>query len=346
VHIELMSSLPEAIQAHLQGQLGLSELASSIQACRREIADHRNDIATIINDVPDFLVAVERDAWTRSFSKLDQQLARAEDKFQDRRFIESFADELTAMLEELNLCAMSLREAGWSARGPSSHAGINELLFLIEKWTEEPSEERLELIDTKLDVEFARLEYQFEAYQNLPEFCALAMEQLLPELQRLLQVATQIVDLDEAELEELFAQLEEWAANFLPYDLDYLVKRYSGVPTPIPSINFALNCQMLFLEGAINEDMVDHAIGGAVEILQSASETFLEKKTLNDVDTHIYNEILSSLLNGLEELPEVESQEELQEAGKILIDLTNQFIQKQSLGEAEAGSRLDFKSEA
>jgi hypothetical protein len=341
-----MSSLPEALSAHLNGQLGLTDLVSSLQQSRKELAEHQAEMATIIEDIPDFLVAAERDDWLASFTTLDQRLSTVEEKLQDRKLIESLANDLTQMMDDLALFAMSLREAGWSARGPSSHSGVNELLYFMEQWTDDPTDGRLEVLLMKLDVEFTRLEHQFETYQQLPEFCAVAMEELLPELQALLQTAAQIVDLEEEELEDLFTKLEEWAASFLAYDIDFLKKRYSRVPTQIPTVNLALNSQLLFLEEIVTGEFVDYAVELAVETLQASSETFRQQQTLSDVDAHVYDELLGNLLSGLEEIPELSDKGELQEAGKTLIDLTGRFIQAHSRAETETGSRLDYKSEA
>ena len=74
------------------------------------------------------------------------------------------------------------------------------------------------------------------------------------------------------------------------YDLAFLQKRYSQVPTQIPALNFALNCQMLYLDELINGDMVDYAIEFAAETIQTGSEKFLEEHSLSTLAKHTYDE--------------------------------------------------------
>ena len=195
-------------------------------------------------------------------------------------------------------------------------------------------------------MEAARFEHQVQYYQELPDFIAVAMEELLPEYRDILETISHLPDLEDEQFEELFQRLEEWGQNYMFYDLAFLQKRYSQVPTQIPALNFALNCQMLFLDELINGDMVDYAIEYASETIQSGSEKFLQEHSLSALEKHTYDENLTRLLEELENLAEVQDKDELKEAGGELIRYTQAFIDAQSEAEDQSGSRLDFKSEA
>lgn len=341
-----MNLLVEELNAHLAGQLNVEGLMEALKRARDELSEHHTDVTSMIVEVPEFLVAQERDQWLETYSKLEQKVSRAEEKVADKEYLSGLAQEVPPLLDELLGLSFGVREAAWAARGPSSHPGANELLHLMEEFVADPNERAAELLMSKLEVEFARFENQAEIYQGLPEFAALAMEQLLPEYKEILEAVSRIEELEEEEeVEQLFAQLEDWAVNYSVYDIDFIVKRYSHVPTPVPAINLALNTQLLLVDGLVTEDMVYYAVDNAVETLQTASQEFLKEQTLSDVDAHAYDEVFNKLLTGLETLPEVEEKEDLKERGGELIDLTSQFVALQKRGETEAGSRLDYKSE-
>ena len=340
-----MKSLVEALAAHLGGQMGLAELVAAIQAGRSELSRHQEDISSMILDIPDFLVALERDAWLSSYTELHRRLTDLENNIRDRNQIEEISRDLNGMLEELQLNSLSLRECAWSARGPCSHGGVNELLHLLEKYLEEPSQEKFELLQAKLEIEFSRLEKQAEIFRELPEFASLGMEELLPEYQGLLEDIARLEEMPDEELDGLFARLEEWGGAYSAYDLDFVIKRYSYAPTAIPSVNLALNGQLLLVDELIVEEMLDYFLDSSLETLQVASEKFLENQSLSEVDRHGYRELLEQLLSGLETLPEIEDREALKEHGSKLIDLTRRFVEIQTRSETESGSRLDYKTE-
>lgn len=340
-----MKSLVEALAAHLAGQMGLAELVAAIQAGRSELSSHQEDVSSMILDVPDFLVAPERDAWLSSYSEIQKRLTEVEANIRDRKQIEEISRVLPEMVEGLTLHSLSLRESAWAARGPCSHGGVNELLHLLDKYLEEPAKDRFELLQVKLEVEFTRLERQAEIFQDLPEFASLGMEELLPEYQALLEDVSRTEDLPDEELDGLFARLEEWGAAYSAYDIDFVVKRYSYAPTAIPSVNLALNGQLLLVDELVVEEMVDYFVDGCLETLQAASEKFLENQSLSEVDRHGHKEILEQMLSAIETLPELEDREALKEQGSKLIDLTRRFVEIQTRSETESGSRLDYKTE-
>lgn len=341
-----MSSLIEALSDHLAGRKGLDLLVVDVQNSRKELVEHQKDISGMLAGIPDFLVGTEQAAWLGVFTKLDDKLKKVAENIQDAALITDLNEELPQLTEQLATHSLALRDAAWAARGPSSHPGANELLYLLDRYSEDPSDERVQFLYAKLEVEAARFEHQAQYYQELPDFIAEAMEELLPEYRDILETLSHIPDLEEEQMEELFQTIEDWGNNFMVYDLGFLQKRYSQVPTQIPALNFALNCQLLFLDELVNGDMVDYAIEQAGEIIQSGSEKFLEEHSLSTLARHTYDETLTRLLEELENLVEVQEKEELKEAGEELIRLTQTFINAQSDAEDQSGSRLDFKSEA
>lgn len=343
-----MSELVEALAAHLRGELGFDQLLASLQATRKELADHRKDVSSMLAGVPDFLVASERDDWTATFMTLEKMLKEAEEKFQEGTAVEELAGALPQLLEELRAHSLSVRESAWSARGPTSHAGVNEILFMMEQLLDEQTgtDELFEVFQAKLEIELTRFEAQAELYQELPEFLAVAMEELLPQYRDLLESAAALDELEDEQLEELFSQFEEWGANFSACDLDYLSKRYSRVPTPIPAVNRALNFQLLLVEGLVEVEMAEYAVEQAIEILNQGCDKFLqEQTTLSAVDAHAYGEFRASINTSLEALLDCEDGDALKALGGELIGQVGRLVEVQSRAETEGGTRLDFKSE-
>jgi hypothetical protein len=318
---------------------------TALQASRKEMLDHQADISELLNDVPDFMVSVERASWLDAFTELSRLLKEAEDNLRDASKVKALEAEFPKLSEELAAHSLALRECAWAARGPTVHGGVNELLYLLDQFEVEATEERFELLQAKLDIEFTRLESQAQMRGNLPEFMQTAMDELLPEYQKLLETASTFQNLEEEEAEELMVQLEEWGVTFGAYDLDFVMKRYSQMPTSIPSLNLALNCQLLFLDEVVVEDMVDYAVLNAVDTLHSAGEEFLKTPDLTEVIRHQYEELLEEMIDLLEGLPEIEARDTLREEGGKLVSLAGKFVAVQSQGEGESGSRLDFKTD-
>ena len=342
----VMNSLEESLAAYLEGQSGLEDLSAAIQQGRSELAAHQSDISSMLAGIPEYLISKERAVWLISFAELDDEFKNIEKDVRDRDLVRSFAEKLELMRETLGLNALSVREAAWAARGPSSHPGINELLYLMEEYSQEQSESVHDYLQSKLEIEFSRFENQAEEYQMLPPFIIEVMEELLPEYRDLLEGLTQISEFEDEDLEAAFVQLEDWGMHYSAFDIDFLSKRYSEVPTTIPTVNFALNCQMLYLEELVNEDMVDHSIELAIEVLHNGSEQFLEERNLSDLDAQSYKEIFEELIAGIESLAEMDTAEELRDGGGEVINLVQRFVAAQSSAEDSSGSRLDFKSES
>ena len=317
----------------------------AIQAGRQELTLHQQDISALIKDVPDFMVSLERASWLAAFSEVNRLLKEAEENIRDNSKISSLESELPKLSEELTGYSLALRECAWAARGPSVHGGVNELIYLLDQLEVDPTEENLARLHAKLEVEFTRLENQDRMLSEIPEFMQVAMQELLPEYQQLLNAAGSFLDMEEEEAEEYMAQLEEWGASYGAYDLDFVMKRYSQMPTPIPSLNLALNSQLLYLDEVVVEDIVDYAVTTAVETLQSAGEEFLKTPDLTEVVRHQYQELMEQMIELLEGLPEIENRDVLREEGGKLVQLTGKFVSLQGQSEGESGSRLDYKSE-
>lgn len=340
-----MNSLLEILTAHRQGTVGLEELMKAIQASRQELAVHQQDISGLIKDVPDFMVSVERASWLAAFSELNRLLKEAEEIVRDTSKVSALSEEFPQLSEQLIGHSLALRECAWAARGPTVHGGVNELLYLLDQLEVDPSDDNVARLQTKLDVEFTRLENQAQMLGELPEFMQPAMQELLPEYQQLLNMAGAFLEMEEEEAEEYMGQLEEWAAAYGSYDLDFLIKRYSQLPTPIPSLNLALNSQLLYLDEVVVEEIVDYAVNNAIETLQSAGEEFLQRTGLTEVVRHQYQELMEQMTDLLEGLPEVEDRDMLREEGGKLVQLTGKFVSLQGQSESESGSRLDYKTE-
>ena len=343
-----MEFLVEALRARVNNELGLDELMTELQSGLSHMETHRREIASMLEGVPDFMVAIERDDWASTASQLEGRLKKVLDDVRTPATVKSMSDDIAGLIDELHIKSLGLRESAWSARGPSSHPGVNELLYILDRLADTPDEEMEmmgEYLSLKLDAEFARLEHQGGMYQELPEFLAQAMEELLPEYQEILTRVSSYQEMEEEEFEGLFEQLEAWGMSYSAFDLDFLSKRYSSVPTSLPCVNFALNCQLLYLDEVVTDDMVDYSVGQAVEIIQTGSDKFLEEQKLSDLDLHVYKEVLSDLVSALESIPEIEDKPELQEFGGELINLCNKFIGLQNRAETESGSRFDYKTD-
>lgn len=340
-----METLGEQVGAHLRGERSLADLSNDLANFRGELQRHQSDVFSMLTNVPDFMVDGERANWLAVYSKLEELFAKVENDVRNQDALQELQANFPALTDELALNSLALREAAWTARGPSSHSGVNELLYILEQYLDDPSEERHEILSAKVEVEFQRLDHQSQAYQSLPEFAAEAMEELLPEYQGLLESVAQIDDLPEEEHESLVVALEEWAAAFAQFDVDFLQRRYSKVPTQVPAVNFALNCQMLYLEEMVTEDMVDYAIAFAVETLEKGSEQFLKEKSLPDIERLTYDEVVKRLMEDVKSLAEASDHGALKEAGKEIIETVSVFAEIQSRAEDLGGSRLDFKSE-
>ena len=344
-HWKCMESLLTSLDAYLSEDLSLNELSSVLSQSLQEIDSHRSDIASMLSSIPDFLVSSERNQWQSAYNELEKTLSDAEKNLRDSDFLRATHQDIEKHWVELVSQSLCVREAAWAARGPSSHPGANEILHIIEQILEEPNEILYELLSARLEVEASRFEHQAESYQELPEFIALAMEELLPEFRDLLEQLFSVPDLASDEIEPLYLALEQWALKFSLYDLDFLTKRYSQVPTTIPTLNFALNCKMLHFDQLVNDEMVDHAAEFALETLQNASSAFLENQTLNAVDQDVFMERQKALSEEIEVIPEATSREELKELGEEIARLSEELISAQDAAETNSGSRLDFKSE-
>ena len=341
----MVNSLVDILAAHQQGSIGLEELMKALQAGRKEMIDHQNDISELIRDVPDFMVSVERASWLAAFTELNRLLKEAEDNLRDASKVQALRTEYPKLSEEMTGQSLALRECAWVARGPTAHSGVNELLYLLDQLEVDPTDEKFELLRVKLDVEFTRLENQAQLMADLPEFMRVAMDELLPEYQKLLETASIFLDLEEEEAEQFMEDLEEWGVTFGSYDIDFVMKRYSQLPTSIPTLNLALNCQLLFLDEVVVEEMVDYAINTALDTLTAAGEEFLKTPDLTEVVRHQYEELLEDMMDLLEGLPEIEERDVLREEGGKLVQLAGKFVSVQSQGETESGSRLDFKTD-
>lgn len=338
----MVSVLNNSLSAHLRGELGLADLSDAIRAALADLDAHFEDISSMLNGVPDFLIEIERTDWLKTLTGLQQRLKECGEDLQNQSQIRQLTEDYPREAGELELRAATLREATWSALGPSSHSGVNELLFMIDNYLEGKSNSE-ELLIAKCEFELERIQHQSAFLHQLPEFMAEAMYELLPELQDHLGgiLSSPLEDLDwNIEVNKL----EEWASHYSQNDLDFIAKRYSSVPTQIPGLNLALNCQRLFLEELISADLADYAVAQAAEVLTRSTTLFLEVAKLTENDRLTYQETTEELFKNLEVLAEVEDSETLMELGGGIIERANVLIELQKRSEESGGSRLDFKT--
>ena len=337
-----MNVFTNALSAHLRGDLGLAELSDAIKAAQAELDIHFQDISSMVQEVPDFLIEMERAQWHRTLSGLQSQLKECGDDLQNRALLGQMTEDYPRQAGELELTAATLREATWSALGPSSHSGVNELLFMIDNYLDDkPSSE--ELLIAKCEFELERIQHQAAFLHQLPEFMAAAMHELLPEFQDLLGEMLS-TPLDDFDWDSQVSRIEEWGSHYSQYDLDFLAKRYSNVPTQIPSLNLALNCQRLFLEELTSADLADYTVAQAADIISQGATLFLEVAKLPETERLTYQETNDELLADLEALAEIEDSDTLMELGGTIIERVQVLMGLQKKSEESGGSRLDFKT--
>lgn len=135
-----MHALNSSLEEYLNETSTLEDLLSTVRESLTSLKTHRDEIGNLLTGLPDFLVAKERDAWHQQQSELESLLIDAVDSLRGPEAAHTLASTLPQKFERLQLLALSVREAAWAARGPTSHSGINELIFLLEQNWEEPHE--------------------------------------------------------------------------------------------------------------------------------------------------------------------------------------------------------------
>jgi hypothetical protein len=344
-----MAVLIEKLRGRIGGAVTLEEMAEVFQQTRDELSQHENEALAFLAGAPEELVAPERRQAQQAYLSYRELISDGEKAIRDGAALSSLLQRLEAAADELGLALARLREIGWTARGPSSHPGANELLALLQSLgREEEREEALEeALDAALERELARVEHQAEALAGLPDFVREAQEESLSSYRDWLTGVLEAPEDDAREWEDMIEELEQWATDYSTFDLDYLLRRYSSVPTAIPAVNFALNCQRLELEELISEDMVDYAIEAALSTLKEGQQRFLGSETIGEVDRQRYEELMAQLLDGLDGLPEAEDLPALQKHGADLIGTVAELMAIHRRVEAElAGSRLDYKDQS
>jgi hypothetical protein len=340
-----VSFLIETMRARLAEQATLEELANVFEQSRTELAQHENESLAFLAGAPDELVSHERQSVQAAYAAYRELITEGERGIRDKAALQSVLERLEAGGQQLGLALAGLREIGWSARGPSSHPGANELLAILEGLAQEHQLE--DAFEAALERELSRIEHQCERLSQLPDFVREAQEELLRTYQEWLSGVLEAPDDDPREWDDMIEQLEQWATDYSTFDLDYLLRRYSTVPTAIPCVNFALNCQRLDLEELIASDMVDYAIETALTTLKEGQERFLGSSQVTDVDRQRHAELVHEICAGLDDLPSADEVQALQDLGTRLSQSVGELIAIHRRAEAaQAGSRMDYKDES
>jgi hypothetical protein len=341
-----MSLLIEKLKARLADQITLEDMAQAFVQAREELTRHENESLRFVAGAPDELVGPERQSAQAAYHAYRELIAEGERGIRDGATLNGVMERLSATGEQLGLALAGLREIGWAARGPSSHPGANELLALLEGLARgrEELEDDLELA---LERELERADHQAEALAKLPDFVREAQEESLRTYKEWLSGVIEAPDEDPRDWDAMIEELEQWATDYSTFDLDHLLRRYSSVPTGIPCVNFALNCQRLELEELISEDMVDYAIEQALSTLKEGQDRFLASSSLDDVDRQRHQELVKELCNALDGLPEADETAALQEVGGGMVRSVGELMAiHQRVEAAQAGSRMDYRDEA
>lgn len=340
-----MSLLAEALAARISERNSLEELARVFEETLVEIGQHENLALQFVAGAPEELVAPERAAVQSAYQEYRDLIADGQEKIRDRSALETVLARHEKVSSNLGRAVVHLREIAWAAIGPSSHPGANELLSILEALAQgDGMEERLEQV---VEQELERVKHQAPMLDSLPDFAREPQEKSLAAYEEWLVGVLEAGDDDPREWDDMIEELEQWATEYSTYDLDFLVRRYSAVPTSIPAVNFALNCQMLELEELITGEMVDYAIDNAQKALQEGQERFFEGASLNDVDRDRHEELVEELCADLDELPEVEEAKDLQELGEGVIKKVAELVNLHGRTEGgQTGSRMDYRDGA
>lgn len=339
-----MSHLAEALKARISEKNSLEEMARVFEETLAELARHEQTSLSFLAGAPDDLVGPERQATQHAYHTYRELLTKGQEGIRDRTALQGILDKLDSVEQDLGLALARLQEIGWAARGPSSHPGANELLALLEGLAEgQELEERFEQV---MEQELERVRHQAQLLDKLPDFAREPQEKSLLSYEEWLAGVLEAGDDDSREWDDMIEELEQWATDYSSFDVDFLTRRYSGVPTAIPSVNFALNCQMLELQELISAEMVDYAIDSAQKALQEGQEKFFQGATLNDVDRDRHEELVEELCADLDELPEVEDAKDLQQFGGEIITKVAELVSLHGRTEGgQAGSRMDYRDE-
>ena len=337
-----MSHLLEALEARITEQNSLEELARVFEETLVEIGQHENVALQFVAGAPDDLVAPERAAVQSAYQDYRDLIEEGQEGIRDRQTLQRVKEKLESVSQALGRSVIHLREIAWAAIGPSSHPGANELLSVLEGLAEGHAlEERL---DQVIEQELERVRHQAPMLEHLPEFARGPQEASLVAYEEWLTSVLEGGDDDSREWDDMIEELEQWATDYSTFDLDFLIRRYSAVPTAIPSVNFALNCQMLELEELVTSDMVDYAIDHAQKALQDGQTRFFSGAALSDVERDRHEELVEELCADLDELPEVEDDKELQSLGEGVIKKVAELVHLHGRTEGgQTGSRMDFR---
>ena len=321
----VVSLLIDTLRARLANKATLDELAQVIEQSRSELSRHENESLTSLAGAPNELVDYERRGAQAAYQRYRDLLCEGQATLGDSAALTELIENLEIAGEELGLALDRVREVAWVARGPSTHPGANELLSLLQGLAR--GHDLKGSFEIALERELELAERQWEHLAELPEFVREAQEESLKLYQEWLRGVLAAPENGPQEWDAMTEELEQWAADYSSFDLDYLLRRYSAAPTAIPSLNFALNCQRLDLEELLPEEMVAYAISSAATALREEEERFLTAcSSLTSPERQRYRELTNLIRTALQELPRAREATVLAELGAALAPTINDLV--------------------
>ena len=320
-----MSLLIDTLRARLADLATLDELACVIEQSRCELSRHENESLGFLAGAPTEHVDYERRVAQAANRRYRDLLNKEEATLGDNIALEALIAELEIAGEQLGLALDRVRDVGWVTRGPSTHPGANELLSLLQGLAR--GHNLKESFQNAVERELERTERQWEHLPELPEFVREVQQESLNLYQEWLHDVLAAAENGPQEWDAVIEELEQWAADYSSFDLDYLRRRYSAAPTAIPSLNFALNCQRLDLEELLPEEMVAYAISSADTALREEEERFLATcSSLTDPERQRYRKLTEQIRAGLQDLPRAREATVLAELGAALAPTINELV--------------------
>jgi len=232
-------ALMAVVRAVAEGAAPPEELVEALEATRRELDGQRHGFeAALARETPAVqqLVTPEVAAVNQSLDDYVAVLESCGAYLQgfDAAYLDSALQNLPRAAVRLNLDFFRFREAVLSQRGPTTHPGLNNLLAVADTGGD---------LEAALELEAARLQAPISEHHALSE--------LLTAWQRDYAQA-----LGAPVSDEWFANLEELGRRYARIDTDAVSRRYAEHPTPIPTLNLALNSAWLLTQDSVEPELV------------------------------------------------------------------------------------------
>lgn len=248
----LLQELLDGEGQHLQAER-LEQLLSLAQHCRS--SQQQQSLAEPVDSQA--VLAMEQFEVEQCFDNLLACLRALHQASTDRISLqtERALSDLVDSADRLSLALLRWREVALSERGPTTHAGLNELFQLLGQ-NQSPLPPALELV---LEREIARL----HTLTDVLDHFNLDLEDFQQNYRQFLS------DLPFAEWEASLFTLGE---SYRRLDLSFLIRHYSAGPTPIAWLNLAhQSCQLWALE-AISDTLAATLVERALAQLETLGQ--------------------------------------------------------------------------